>query len=235
MNIILRSIVASAFLFSLDVSAQSRSFDCVGNKNASKSTLVEVQSRYQSLNSVEATFEQESYLASLDVSEISQGNVYFEKPGKMRWDYKDPEVQSFLLSNGIAYFYQPDEKQLIIDKLTDVLITDVPVSFIMGLGNLDKDFNLVSSCAGSTGEVLTLKPKSKKTDGEVTLKELKLLVRQGDSFPAGGRVVDSSGNVTSVLFRQPKVNSVIRKEIFSTDFPKGIDVHDRRVKKDGDN
>ncbi len=214
--------------------AQSRAFDCLeSKKNSSGVRLSEVQTRYQATNSVEALFEQESYLASLDMSEISQGKVYFQKPGKMKWNYHSPEEQTFLLNGTTAYFFQPNEKQLVIDELSSILITELPVAFIMGLGNLDKDFNMVSSCKAASGEVLTLKPKNQKAteDSGVSLKELKLLVKSGDQFPAGGRVVDTSGNVTSVLFKQPQINAPQESSVFDPDFPKGIDVHDKRKEK----
>jgi outer membrane lipoprotein carrier protein len=212
--------------------AQSRAFDCLeGKKGSGAIKLSEVQARYQATNSIEADFEQDSYLASLDMSEASSGKMYFEKPGKMKWDYLSPEQQTFLLNKSTAYFFQPNEKQLVIDELSSILITDLPVAFIMGLGNLDKDFNMVSSCKAALGDVLTLKPKLQKADDGVSIKELKLLVKQGDHFPAGGRVTDTSGNVTAVVFQQTKINVSHKASLFDPDFPSGIDVHDKRKEK----
>ena len=230
------------------VTAQSRAFDCISQVTSAdaKKIIASVQASYARADGVgmKANFVQESYLASLDVSEVSQGKVFLQKnptanaTSSMRWDYENPEKQTFLLHKQTAYFYQPAEKQLIIDSISSVLLSEVPLAFIMGLGNLDKDFNLVSSCKGSQGVILRLTPTVKKGNSDdqksADLKELQLLIGSSGNFPSGGRVVDQLGNVTAVVFQQMQFGaaSVVDESVYNSNFPTGIDVQDRRKEKD---
>lgn len=222
-------LLSANFLCNL-ATAQSRSFDCSGNylSNLEGAKLQQItQSTYATVQSIKTKFIQESYLSSLDISETSEGEMTFERPGKIRWDYSVPEPQTFLLNNETVYLYQPADKQLVIDEMKEVLLSELPVSFIMGIGSLQKDFKILSACKNIDGNVLTLIPTNPKT--QVT--ELKLLIDKISNLPIGGRVLDSSGNVTAIVFKNLVTNIRFTSEQFTAHFPRGIDVHDKRKEK----
>lgn len=208
--------------------AQSRAFDCEGSKKLNKSELNQAQSKLQAeyglVSSLKATFRQESHLASLDITEGSDGRMWFLKPGKMRWDYLVPEKQQFILDNDTMYLYQPEERQVVIDNVKKILITELPLAFLMGLGDLRRDFRLEGGCRSSDGIVLQMKPKK---EGE--LEYFDLLIAENGSMPKGAKIKDSSGNVTAIVFSEIVKNSQVSDGDFKADFPKGTDVSDRRI------
>jgi outer membrane lipoprotein carrier protein len=86
------------------------------------STKIDVQSivrrleaRYRGAGRLEATF-LERYTENGELTRLEAGKVYFQRPGKMRWDYESPEKNIFLVDGKNAWFYVP----------ADHIVTRVP-------------------------------------------------------------------------------------------------------------
>lgn len=73
------------------------------------------EERYRSATRLEVTF-LERYSESGRVVRTEAGKAYFERPGKMRWEYEAPEKNVFLVDGKNAWFYVP----------TDHTVTRVP-------------------------------------------------------------------------------------------------------------
>ena len=52
-----------------------------------------VQARYESVRDFSADFVQTATVASLGRSEVSRGQVWVKRPGRMRWEYSEPEAR----------------------------------------------------------------------------------------------------------------------------------------------
>ena len=215
-------------------------FKCQGklNRKTLEETLSRVQSRYQALTAVRAGFTQDSYLAALDTAESSQGTVVFRKPGRMKWSYRLPEEQEFVLKDKTVWFYQPEIKQVLIDELSEVVLTDLPVAFLMGVGKLKEGFVLKGGCATSEGTVLELDPKQSGQGADAaapkenSLKGIRLLVSP-EGLPAGVQVFDVVGNITTIALQGLKESAEVGESEFQVEYPAGTDVNDRRIKGRG--
>jgi len=76
-------------------------------KTADTSLLLRrFEERYQRANSLSATF-LERYRENGRVARVEAGEVYFLRPGKMRWEYESPEKNLFLVDGKTAWFYVP--------------------------------------------------------------------------------------------------------------------------------
>ena len=73
------------------------------------------EARYRSARTLQATF-LESYSENGRLLRAESGTAYFERPGKMRWEYQVPEENLFLVDGKSAWFYVP----------TDHTVTRVP-------------------------------------------------------------------------------------------------------------
>jgi outer membrane lipoprotein carrier protein len=193
-----------------------------------------VQAQYSSIGSMRGTFSQDSFVAALDEGELSSGSMVFLKPGKMRWSYRKPREQEVVIRDGEMWIYQPDKGQVLIDRVDNVLLSALPISFLMGLGNLTKDFKVLSACYGNRdGVLLTLEPrKSGAQDGKQrgdNLEGFTLLVDRSGGVPRGAKVNSVGGNRTVILFEGLEVNpaqGVVDR--FQLEYPKGVDILDRR-------
>lgn len=230
----LLALIALLLVQGTSLFAQTRAFDCLPGKKVSakegQAAVDKIQDSYSKVKTLEANFLQDSFVASLEVSELSSGQVWFSKPGRMKWHYKRPDEQTFIVRDETLWLYQNRENQLLIDDFKNVLISDLPVAFLMGLGNLSRDFKLQQACQGSEGMVLEFAPVvSGSADAKQSLKSFRLLV-SGDYSPKGAKVSDIGGNTTAILLEDRKLNNAIADQTYASEFPKGADINDRRNK-----
>ncbi|MBX7145012.1 MAG: outer membrane lipoprotein chaperone LolA [Oligoflexia bacterium] len=210
--------------------AEQLAFTCktpIAAKSAQE-LLIAAQRRYSQVSTLEAQFAQDSFMAALEVSERSKGTVWFKRPGMMKWSYSSPEPQVFLIRDQTMWFYQEREKQVLIDNFKDVMMSDLPVAFLMGIGNLDKSFQVESACSTSQGDLLTLTPRTGIENGN--LQQLQLLLDK-EHRPSGAKIRDIGGNTTSILFAEVKFDNSLEESNFAVNFPKGVDLSDRRLEK----
>ena len=201
-------------------------FTCVKPLPSDTALLGKVQSQYAKVGTLSSHFTQASYLAALDTAEESSGQMYFQKPGKMRWNYVAPDEQVFIVDEKTLWFYQATDKQVVVDNFSDVLISDLPVAFVMGLGDLSRDFKLKDMCQSEKGIVLNLVPASASHGKD--LQGFGLLIDAKENTPKGAKVTDVSGNQTTILFDEQKTNVSVASDIFTPTFPAGVDMIDRR-------
>jgi len=220
----LLSLIVTLAVIAAAAAAESPVFDCKAKASKDSSLLDKVQNAYASVKSLHAKFVQHSFLSSLDSSELSSGQVWFSKPGLMKWHYAEPDVQDFIVRNETVWLYQETDNQVLIDNFKNILLTDLPVSFLMGLGDLKRDFKLQNSCKTDDGLVLELSPAAKK--GE--LEAFKLLVDERSYQPKGAMVVDLAGNKTAIVMSELELNPDLLQDTFATNFKSGIDIVDRR-------
>ncbi len=216
--------------------AQMKAFLCEGGQVLSatqaKVILSQVQERYSGLDSLSGDFRQESYVAALDEGEASSGAMVFAKPGRMRWTYKAPREQEVVIRNRELWLYQVDKQQVMIDDIGQVLLSNLPVSFMMGIGDLGRDFELKGACRGPDGVVLNLVPQKSRASKDQTqeLEGFQLLVDDAQKLPKGAKITSLGGNITAIVFSNLKVGtSQVEDGRFVLDLPKGVDVMDRRL------
>ena len=216
--------------------AQGRAFACKDAPQLSeaegKEFLEKVQARYVGIESLKGNFQQHSYVAALDESEDSSGEMWFSKPGKMRWEYSQPRKQSVVVNESTLWLYQPDKGQVMVDDIGNVLLSNLPISFMMGVGNLSRDFELRGGCRGPEGAVLSLVPKKAKGESSDALEGFDLLVDTAQFLPKGAKISSLGGNVTSIVFKNVTVDgATLDPRRFVLEYPKGVDVMDRRLNK----
>lgn len=218
--------------------AQVEAFECSAKGQLTtaqgKALLDRVQKQYASLEVMHGTFRQDSFVAALEQSEASAGEVWFGKPGKMRWVYTTPQPQTVIIKGKELWLYQPDKQQVLIDDIEQVLLSALPVSFMMGVGSLSKDFEYQGACRTNEGIVLTLKPRDLSATGGASegLEGFLLLVDEQKSLPKGAKITSLGGNVTAIVFNNVSTQGVsFSADTFVLEYPKGVDVVDRRTQQ----
>ena len=118
-----------------------------------------MQKNYDATTDFVADFRQETEVKTLNRSLKASGKLSFKRPGKMLWRYDEPKGQFVLADGKHLYFYQPEQNQVIKSPLKNAFRGDIPLSFLLGLGNLKKDFNATLKASEDNQYVLRLEPK----------------------------------------------------------------------------
>lgn len=180
-----------------------------------------VQAFYVSIKQVSAKFRQSVTNATFGGDpKTNDGNVYIQKPGKMRWDYfaakKGNAVRtkkSFISNGAYLYVIEYDNKQILKKSLENDLMP-VAVSFLYGKGDLKADFTPeldTSGKYGAKGE-LVLKLTPKKPSAQY--KNLYLVVDGTDYHVTQSIIIDSSNNTNHIRFYRPDFEKPIKESWF---------------------
>lgn len=97
-----------------------------------------LQKRYASVKQFSADFVQ--IYRSRDIERVERGQVYMKKPGKMRWEYREPEEKLFVSDGKRVYLYLPQEQQVQIRDFSADEAQSAPILFLLGRGELAKEF-----------------------------------------------------------------------------------------------
>jgi len=75
---------------------------------------------------------------------VERGIVSIKRPGRMRWEYKDPEEKLFISDGETFYFYVPEDRQVIVQQQDEQ--RSLAARLLFGQGGL-----LESSTSSPTG------------------------------------------------------------------------------------
>ncbi|MGI9104085.1 MAG: outer membrane lipoprotein chaperone LolA [Terriglobales bacterium] len=180
-----------------------------------------VDHRYNNLRSLETEFT-ETYRGP-GVVRTESGTLWLKRPGKMRWDYRQPRPKLFLSDGRSAWFYVPGEQQARkapIKKLEDFRS---PIRYLLGKTKLEKEFGK-----------LVLAPDMKPLDaGDVVLRGVPkgmedrvtqvLLEITPDSHIRRILIEEADGSTTDFQFTAQKQDVDISDARFKFTPPPGVE------------
>ena len=70
--------------------------------------LKSFETHYGAAKALQTTF-LERYYENGKLVRAEAGQAYFQRPGKMRWDYESPEKNTFLVDGKFVWFYSPSD------------------------------------------------------------------------------------------------------------------------------
>jgi outer membrane lipoprotein carrier protein len=179
-----------------------------------------LQKNYDATVDFVADFRQETEVRTLNRNLKAWGKLTFKRPGKMLWRYEEPKGQIVLADGKNLYFYQPEQNQVIKSPLSNAFRSDIPLSFLLGLGNLKKDFNVALKGSDENQFVLLLEPK-----GDLGgFSEVNVGVSRSTSDILWVSVRDAASNVTTIRFSGMRKGVGVQESLFRFQVPDGADV-----------
>ena len=178
-----------------------------------------LQERYESTKTLTADFQQIVESPTLSGTLESKGTLAFEKPNRMRWDYAAPDKQLVVGDGETLWIYQPEERQVIKAPFTEAFQTSTPITFLAGLGQLERDFATSLEREDAERWVLRLVPRKDEGLGALTL-----MVRKTDATIEEARVTDALGTTTRLRLSAEKRNERLDPGLFRFTPPAGVDV-----------
>jgi len=179
--------------------------------------VTKIQQNYLKIKDFTADFQQITIFKSLKKKEITDGVVYFKKPGKMRWDYHAPSFQKVISDGEKLWIYLPEEEQVMVKDISHAL-SQTPLSFLLGLGNLKKDFKITFSPRKN----LWLELVPKQAMGNI--ERLELSVNEEDYSVKAVILHDLMGNIIEIKFSNMVQNVGPEDSLFSFSPPEGVEI-----------
>ena len=195
----------------LSLAADSKSADAIVDS---------LQKNYDATVDFTADFRQETEVKALARSLKAWGKLFFKRPGKMLWRYEEPKGQFVLADGKHLYFFQPEQNQIIKSPLKNAFRSDVPLSFLLGIGNLKKDFNATLKANEEKQYTLRLEPKNDKGG----FSEVLLGVAKASFDILWVSVQDATGNLTTISFSGMRKGVGLKDSLFNLQIPNGADL-----------
>jgi outer membrane lipoprotein carrier protein len=190
--------------------------------NSEQMIVNAIQKNYQSVRTLQAEFEQKSFVSMINRTEIAQGNVQIKKPGKMKWTYNDPDPQVLISNQKNLWLYSLEDKQATKMPVESIYSSNTPALFLSGQGILTNIFNVTEVITGKNIYTVTLSPKEAKSD----LSRLILRANKNNYQITGVTVYDELGNKTQIKFRNIRINEQIAESTFEFKVPAGVETQD---------
>jgi outer membrane lipoprotein carrier protein len=180
-----------------------------------------VDARYNHLTTLKANF-QENYNGA-GVTRNESGELWLQKPGKMRWQYEQPTPKLFIVDGKNAFFYVPAEHQarrMPAKKLDDFRS---PIRYLLGHTKLQNEFEklaISSAPAKQTGNVV-LEGIPKGMEGRV--ERVLLEITPADQI-GRIRIQELDGSATEFIFENIQENVALKAGLFRFTPPQGVEV-----------
>ena len=184
------------------------------------SILKSLEAAGRALRTMKAEFTETRVTVLLDEKEESQGSVFLQVPGRLRWDYRTPEPKALLIKDGRFARYFPKSKQVLRGVAKGD--ADLLVGFGPGAADLGKKYQVTYKgdevAGGAMAHVLDLKPR-----GEGGLfAEIRLWVEAALSIPIQTRLTEPTGDFTTILFQKVEINRPLPATAFELSLPKDV-------------
>ncbi len=180
-----------------------------------------VQKAYDNTYSFEAAFEQTYRSKVFKRTERSSGQVAYQRPGRMRFDYAKPTPKTFLVDGKALWIIQPKDHQALVDRCFKSDAMTSSLTFLFGQGELAEQFVITRSKKTPKGlvrmEMVPRKPQA-------AYQKLFLDVDPVSARVRASTVADPQGNLNRFVFKNAVYDGKLGKERFAYTPPKGITV-----------
>lgn len=158
------------------------------------------------------------------VSRTESGTLWLKKPGRMRWEYREPRQKLFLTDSHTAFFYVTGERQARKTPLKDLDDIRSPLRYLLGKTKLQKELEGLSFAPDLTparagDSVLRGVPKGMKD------RISEILLEISPAFQIDRIVIrEVDGTTTDFIFSNTQENVSVQDSLFRFTPPAGVEV-----------
>jgi outer membrane lipoprotein carrier protein len=177
-----------------------------------------IETRYNHAQTLEVLFREE-YTPPARMPRVESGRLQLRKPGRMRWEYSQPQGKLFVSDGKSLWLYTPDEHRAEKMKLKESEDMRAPLAFLLGRLDFSKEFRNIAARAEGALTRITADPQ---TDN-LPYSAVEFVVSSEGQI----REVKVTGYDKSLLrfaFDQEKLGLPLDQKLFRFDLPKGAGV-----------
>jgi outer membrane lipoprotein carrier protein len=195
--------------------------DSPGPPNMSVDEILKKVEAIYTASEFSADFIQVSTIKAMDISDAASGSLFVKYPGKMRWEYQEPDPQ-VIVSDGIQlWMFRPEDQQVMVGNAATFFGEGKGAGFLSDIQLLRSDFD-ISLEDIRFGDYYNLKliPREKSWD----LDRIHLLVSKESFHIFQVYTYNAYDDATRIEFLNLNFNTRFENDLFTFVIPEGVDV-----------
>jgi outer membrane lipoprotein carrier protein len=180
--------------------------------------LDRMQQHYRATKSFSAKFNETITRAGAAPLHRS-GTIYYEKPGKLRWEFEGSQPETIVSDGKTIYDYDPALNQVVETPLAQASRSNAAAAFLLGVGNVKRDFKAEAIIAPDSGGLvhvaLTPKQGGQRIEAGIDRKTYNIAMLS---------ISDAMGNRTNLSFSNIELNRPLHASLFTFTPPDGADI-----------
>jgi outer membrane lipoprotein carrier protein len=180
--------------------------------------LDRLQQHYQVTRSFSAKFDETVTRAGAPPLQRS-GVIYYEKPGKLRWEFEGSQPETIVSDGKTIYDYDPALNQVVETPLAQAFRSEAAAAFLLGAGNVKRDFKaeaiIAPNSSGLVHVALTPKQGGERIEAGIERKTYNIATLS---------IGDAMGNRTNLSFSNIELNRPLHASQFTFTPPDGTDI-----------
>jgi outer membrane lipoprotein carrier protein len=222
----LRQIILIALMILIPLPASSeeaisRQNGAVAAASLSTDEILDRIEKIYTASEFSATFIQASTIKAMEITDSASGRLYIKYPGKMRWEYQEPEPQVIVTDGDQLWMYRPEDNQVMLGQASTFFSEGKGAGFLSDIRLLRKDFDIdLEDIRFGDYYNLRLVPREKNWD----IAYVHLLVSRSTFRIAQVFTYNAYEDVTRIELVNPQFNQTFGEEFFTFKIPAGVDV-----------
>jgi outer membrane lipoprotein carrier protein len=168
-----------------------------------------------------ACFVQKSTLKAMNITDSASGKITVKRPGKMRWEYEEPDIQIIVTDGKNLWVYRPDDNQVMIGEFPSFFGDGKGASFLSDIRLIRQKFNITLENTDSNDYYILKLLSVKKTND---LSYINLSISKKTFHLEEIVTYNSYGDETQIKLIDIKLLENIDDSIFNFDIPYGTEV-----------
>lgn len=202
--------------------AQARKLTTKSAADTLTNLLKAVKNAYREAEDFKLDFEQTYHSRMTRRKQKSEGEVLFQRPMKMRWNYQKPDKRSFIIDGETLWVVEWEEKTASVRKNLDQSELESSLAFLWGGGDIKKDYTAAIVEAKivegviEKGERIILELFPKKP---AQFETLYLAINPKNHHIEETLLLDAIGNKNHLIFKNFKGKQSLKGKSFTFEKP----------------
>lgn len=167
------------------------------------------------LKSMSCSFVQTKHISLLSDKMVSDGNMYYSQPSKLRWEYTSPYKYLFIF-NGTKVYVGNNSKKDVIDTNTNKVFKEVArimMNTVTGKALSDtSDFTVNVGDAQASWEI-ALVPKKKEL--KQMFSKIEMFFNKSNNMISEINIVEKNKDKTNIKFSNISTNKTLNANLFA--------------------
>lgn len=173
---------------------------------------------------LQARFEQLYYSMSVAAPLRERGELSFQRPNRMRWEYRDPQDKVFLFKDGVFEMYIPEEKTLTRSRVSQEAYESDILGILLGARSFAEAYVIENNPFPTDAERVRQIRLTPREEGEFS--HILLEIDERTWLLRRAVFIEWAGNKREFIFSQVRTNVRLPARLFELKVPPDCEIID---------